>query len=100
MGAVYWGSFRDAPLATSVSGAPTGQPARRTKIATYYGSSFVAERSEDGDLHVYHVGTGVVSSNLVGDSAPGCGCGGPHQRVDAKRMQEIILASRRRAGER
>jgi len=83
--------FRDAPLSTSVSGARGQGPAARTKIATYYGSSFVSERGEDGDLHIYHVSATGLPTETFGDAAPR----GP---MTALRMQEIVERSRRVGG--
>jgi hypothetical protein len=91
---IHWGRFADAPLPTSVSGAPTGQPARKTRIATYYGSSFLAERGEDGDLHVYHVGTSMLPSDTIGD-AKVCGCDGQPGRMTAAKYQHNIEAWRK-----
>ena len=93
----------DEKLLTSVSGAPTrGQPARRTRIATYYGSSFLAERGEYGDLHIYHVGTGVLPSDVIGDRAAPCGCGTSlnEGRMTAAKMQARNVELRKQASGR
>jgi len=81
-----------ASLPTSVAGASSrGGPATRTKVATYYGSSFHAERGPDGQLDVYFVGTmplATQANEMTGDVAKG--------PMTAAKMQAISEASRRR----
>jgi hypothetical protein len=60
-------------------------PVKRTLVATYPGTSFTAERNEDGSLSVYHVGDENMSTSLTGDAG----------RMTAKRYQDLIVASRR-----
>ena len=68
----------------------TGSP-KRTKIASFYGSSFLAERGEGNELVIYHVSEDGISSDLVGDarrvrvSAGGLGVGG----MSAKQLQAM-----------
>ena len=80
--------FVDAPLPTSVAARGLQGPSRRTKIASYFGSSFIAERNPDGSLDIFHVGSGNLPTDLVGDSAKG--------PMTAARLQQINEASRRR----
>jgi hypothetical protein len=91
----------DQALPTSVarSGGPP-LPAMRRELARFKGKAISAEReAETGDLVVYLLSTGPIPTDVFGDSAA-CGCDGPHQRVDAKRMQELSEASRKRAAGR
>jgi hypothetical protein len=83
---------RDAPLATSASSrGPTNGPATKTKVCTYFGSSFIAERGEDG-LTIFHVGTGALPTDTIGDA---------HQPMSAERYQrQVIEPSRLRPGGR
>ena len=96
---VYWGQFRDDAsryvkddkLPTSVSGAPSaGGPARKTRIATYYGSSFISERGEDGSLHIYHIGQSLLPTDTIGDAKP-CGCG---SSLDSGRVTAAVIQRR------
>lgn len=98
---VFWMRTHDAPgerLPTSVAGrseryqqqsnAPQGGVARKTRLATFYGSSFVSERGENGELHIYHIGTSMLPTDTVGDRAPPCGCG---SSLDSGRMTSAKL---------
>jgi hypothetical protein len=96
MGKIHWGKFQDAPLATSVSGAPFQGPAHRQLVCSFSGRNYVVER-EDNMLNVYLVSATPLPLNMTGDAAPDCGCdGGPHQRVDAKRLQDRIVEWRKK----
>lgn len=46
-----------------------GQPANKTRVATFYGTSHMAERDDSGDLHIYKVSTENEPMNTVGDTA-------------------------------
>jgi hypothetical protein len=89
--------LNDGALPTSVSGAPSvGGPARKTRIATFYGNSFVSERGEVGALHVFHVGTTMLPTDTIGDRAP-CGCNtrvGAGSSMDAGRVTAETIQRR------
>ena len=74
--------------------AENNEPARRTKVSTFHGSSFVAERGEDGDLHVYHVGTSMLPSDTVGDARPAKERVRDHKPMTAAALQERSLRLR------
>lgn len=78
----------DAALPTSVSGASRNGPVRRTLICEYPAGSFHAERSDDGVLRIYYIGSEPLT-NMVEDKAH-CGCGSSMDegRMTAARLQE------------
>jgi hypothetical protein len=44
-----------------------GVPAVKTKVASFFGGAHMAERGDDGDLHIYKVSTENEPMNTVGD---------------------------------
>jgi hypothetical protein len=98
----------DEKLLTSVTNAPTGQPARKTRLATFYGSAVVSERGEDGNLHVFHIGTSALPTDAIGDKSS-CNCDGQpggmsaskyQANIEAWRKKQIVERPRKRAGAR
>jgi hypothetical protein len=99
MGRVFFGSFRDAaerydtkdaPLPTSVASGSRQGPVRKTLICSYTGS-FIAEKSDDGALNVYYIGSEPLT-NMVEDAKPHpCGCG---SSLDPGRMTAAKLQAR------
>jgi hypothetical protein len=117
MGKLFWGRFHDAVgerLPTSVAGgaayaaqkqALAAMPAQRREVARFKGSAFQAEReAETNELVIYHVSNSgaPLALDLVGDSAPGCGCGSSMDagRMTAAKMQRRNEELRKRAGGR
>jgi hypothetical protein len=64
---VYGGIGLSTSTRESVRDA-SGGPARKTLIATYPSSGFIAERNEDGSLSVYRMTGELVSTETIGDA--------------------------------
>jgi hypothetical protein len=64
-------------------------PAMRTKIASFHGGAFVAER-EGEDLSIYHIGSDPIPTSTAGDRrAPA-----PKDRMTSARLAEVHRQSR------
>jgi hypothetical protein len=87
--------LNDGPLPTSVAPSGGRGPTNRKLIASFPGTSFVAER-EEGELRVYLVSDVALPTNLTGDAKPHCGCGTSMDagRMTAARLQERSLQLR------
>jgi hypothetical protein len=61
----------------------------RTKIASFWGNAFTAERSDDGELCIYHVGSDPIPTSVTGDRR-----GASPPRMTAAKLQAINERSR------
>lgn len=67
-----------------------GVPVLKNKVASFFGSSFVAERADDGTLNIYLVSADPVPMSTAGDwRAPA-----PKERMTAAAMQALNRAAR------
>jgi hypothetical protein len=96
-GVKVYGFCRESTAQPTRDAGTGSDPARRTLVASFKGSSYVAER-EGEELNVYIITAGAIASATTGDPPASTPTGDAQNRMTPARFQAKIVEARKARG--